>query len=73
MTRPYVDCMVDELTVEGMSCEGCEQSVESALEEMDAVDSARADNESDQVRIDGNPDADAVAQTIEDAGYTVRR
>ncbi|WP_433634664.1 heavy-metal-associated domain-containing protein [Halomicrococcus sp. NG-SE-24] len=65
--------MTTELTVEGMSCGGCEQTVVSALEEMENVESATADNEADRVTVEGNPDADAVAQTIEDAGYTVKR
>ncbi|RBI58289.1 heavy metal transporter [halophilic archaeon] len=65
--------MTTELTVEGMSCGGCEQTVVSALEEMENVESATADNEADRVAVEGSPDADAVAQTIEDAGYTVKR
>ncbi|WP_433633545.1 heavy-metal-associated domain-containing protein [Halomicrococcus sp. NG-SE-24] len=65
--------MTSELTVEGMSCGGCEQTVESALEEMANVESASADNESNRVTVEGNPDDDAVAQIIEDAGYTVKR
>jgi copper chaperone len=65
--------MTTELTVEGMSCGGCEQTVESALEEMENVESAAADNEADRVTVEGSPDDDAVAETIEDAGYTVKR
>ncbi|SIR68570.1 copper chaperone [Haladaptatus litoreus] len=64
--------MTTELTVEGMSCGGCEQTVESALEELDDVENAAADNESDRVRVSGNADTDIIAQTIEKAGYTVK-
>lgn len=66
-------CMTTELTVEGMSCGGCEQTVESALEERDDVENAVADNEANQVRVEGSADASTLAQTIENAGYTVDR
>ncbi|GAA0242991.1 heavy-metal-associated domain-containing protein [Haladaptatus pallidirubidus] len=65
--------MTTELTVEGMSCSGCEQTVESTLEELDDVENAAADNESNQVRVSGNADTDTIAQAIENAGYTVKR
>ncbi|WP_049972733.1 heavy-metal-associated domain-containing protein [Haladaptatus cibarius] len=65
--------MTTELTVEGMSCGGCEQTVESTLEELDDVENAAADNESDRVRVSGNADTDTIAQAIENAGYTVER
>lgn len=59
------------LSVRGMSCSGCESTVESALEELAAVDSATADHESDTVEVvvgDSSPDLHAA---IEDAGYEV--
>ncbi|WP_336327999.1 heavy-metal-associated domain-containing protein [Halovenus sp. HT40] len=58
-----------ELTVTGMSCDGCEQNVEDAVSELDGVTGVEADHESDNVVIEGSvSDADARA-AIEDAGY----
>lgn len=65
--------MTTELTAEGMSCGGCEQTVESALEERDDIDNAVVDNEVNQVRVEGSADAGTIARTIEDADYTVDR
>ncbi|WP_245800279.1 cation transporter [Haladaptatus litoreus] len=51
----------------------CEETVESALEERSDVDNAVADNEANQVRVEGSADPGTIAQTIEHAGYTVDR
>lgn len=63
MTRTY--------TVTGMSCGGCEQTVEDALAELEGVDGVTADNESDTVTIEGDFDETAALHAIEDAGYAV--
>jgi len=61
------------LSVTGMSCGGCEQAVEDALNGVDGVSSAAADHESGTVEIEadaGVSDAD-LAAAVEDAGYEV--
>lgn len=63
MTRTY--------TVTGMSCGGCEETVEDAVGALEGVDSVSADNETDSVSVEGSVDDAAVRQAIEDAGYTV--
>ncbi|MFW5934846.1 MAG: heavy-metal-associated domain-containing protein [Halolamina sp.] len=59
------------LSVEGMACGGCEETVEDAVGALDGVETVAADNTTDTVEIEGNVDTDAVADTIEEAGYTV--
>jgi copper ion binding protein len=58
------------ISVEGMSCEHCEQTVEDAVREIPGVTRVTADEAAQQVDIDGDADIDAVLQAIEDAGYT---
>lgn len=57
------------ITVEGMSCEGCEQTVEEALEEVSGVESATADNEANTVTVEGEADTQMLVDAIDDAGY----
>jgi len=57
------------LTVEGMSCEHCEQTVVEALESVDGVTSASADHEADVAEIDGSADTAELVAAVEDAGY----
>ncbi len=61
------------LSVTGMSCGGCEQNVTDALEALDGVESAEADNETDTVEIvaDESVSDEQIQTTIEDAGYDV--
>ncbi|WP_227133758.1 heavy-metal-associated domain-containing protein [Halorubellus salinus] len=61
--------MTTELTVTGMSCGHCEESVEDALAEVEGVTDASADNETDTVTVDGDADVDALVAAVEDAGY----
>jgi copper chaperone CopZ len=58
-----------ELTVTGMSCGGCEQAVEDALESVDGVTDATADRESDTATVEGDADTAALVRAVEDAGY----
>ncbi len=56
-----------------MSCSGCEQNVESALQTIDGVNRVEADHEGDTVEVvvdDGVVDDDIHA-AIEQAGYDV--
>lgn len=57
------------LTVEGMTCGHCEQTVEEALEEIAGVTDAAADRESKQATIEGDVDPHALVDAVEDAGY----
>ncbi|MGB9965304.1 heavy-metal-associated domain-containing protein [Halobacterium hubeiense] len=57
------------ITVEGMSCGGCESTVEDALEDVAGVDSASADRERDAAAVEGDADPDALVAAVEDAGY----
>lgn len=57
------------ITVEGMSCGGCESTVEDALEGVEGVESASADRERDAATVEGDADIDALVAAVEDAGY----
>lgn len=58
------------LTVEGMSCGGCEETVEDALREVSGVESATADRETDSATVEGDADPDALVAAVENAGYS---
>jgi copper chaperone CopZ len=57
------------ITVEGMSCGHCEQSVTDALEGVKGVERATADRESDSATVEGDADADALVSAVSEAGY----
>ena len=61
------------ITVTGMSCTGCEQSVENALRDVDGVTRVEADHEGDTVEVvvDGDTADDSLTAAIRDAGYEV--
>ena len=61
------------ISVTGMSCNGCEQNVETALRNLDGVSRVDADHEADTVDVvleDEVSDNDVNA-AIEQAGYDV--
>lgn len=63
-----------ELTVEGMSCAGCEASLRFALSSLAGVTQAKADFRAKKVEVafdSSLTDEDEVRRTIEDMGYTV--
>jgi len=62
--------MTTTLTVEGMSCGHCEQTVEEALREVEGVTDATADHEAEQVTVDGDVEVAALVAAVEEAGYT---
>lgn len=65
---------MDETTrnVSGMSCEGCEENVRTALEAVDGIVSVTADHEEGEVRVSHEAvTGETIDRTIEDAGYTV--
>lgn len=57
------------ITVEGMSCEHCEQTVEEALQGVSGVSEARADHEAERATIEGDSDSTTLVRAVEDAGY----
>ncbi|MFC6988688.1 heavy-metal-associated domain-containing protein [Haloplanus sp. GCM10025708] len=62
--------MSTTITVEGMSCGHCEQTVEEALEEVSGVTDVTVDRKSEQASVDGEVDVTALVKAAEDAGYT---
>jgi copper chaperone len=61
------------ISVTGMSCNGCEQNVETALRNLDGVSRVEANHDADAVDVvleDGV--ADDVNAAIEQAGYDVK-
>ncbi|MFC6987785.1 heavy-metal-associated domain-containing protein [Haloplanus sp. GCM10025708] len=62
--------MTTTITVEGMSCGHCEQTVEEALEEVSGVTAVTVDRESEQASVDGEAGVTALVEAVEDAGYT---
>lgn len=61
--------MTTTITVEGMSCDHCEQTIEEALQGVSGVSDVRADREAESATIEGDPDNAALVRAIEDAGY----
>lgn len=57
------------LTVTGMTCEHCEESVTEALEGVPGVESATADREAEMATVEGEADLDALVAAVESAGY----
>lgn len=69
---PVHSVMSTTITVEGMSCDHCEQTVEEALREVAGVTDATADHEAAQAVVDGEADASALVAAVEAAGYTAQ-
>jgi copper chaperone CopZ len=61
--------MATEITVEDMTCEGCEDIVENALQDVGGVENAEADRENDRVTVEGNADVDELVEAVDMAGY----
>ena len=61
--------MTTAITVEGMSCEHCEHTVEQALRDVPGVSDARADHEAEHATIESDPDSDVIVRAVEDTGY----
>jgi copper chaperone len=63
------------LTVDGMSCGGCENAIKRALGLVPGTANVTASHRDRQVTLDFDParaDRAAIAQAIEKAGYRVR-
>jgi copper chaperone len=61
--------MPDTITVEGMSCGGCEDAVETALRAVPGVTDAEADRDRAVAEIEGEADPATLVAAVEDAGY----
>lgn len=62
--------MTTTITVEGMSCEHCEQTIEDALQTVTGVSDAHADRETEAATVEGEPATADLVQAVENAGYT---
>lgn len=65
--------MAQTITVSGMSCEGCEQNVEDALQDLEGVTQANADHDAGTVEVSTENDISDtdIHATVENAGYNV--
>lgn len=61
--------MATEITVDDMTCEGCEDIVEDALESVSGVENAEANRENDAVTVEGDADEDDLVEAVDMAGY----
>lgn len=62
--------MTTTISVAGMACGHCEQTVEEALRSVSGVTDATADREAERANVDGAADVSALVEAVEDAGYT---
>lgn len=60
------------LTVEGMSCSGCEQSVETAVSKVAGVRNVTADADAGTVTVDGDADEETLREAVSEAGFEAR-
>ena len=66
--------MKTEFKVQGMTCGGCERSVQNALTKHPGVSTAKADRTSGTVSVEFDPariDPATLAKAIADVGYQV--
>lgn len=63
--------MTTELTVTGMTCQGCEEVVETAIGLVDGVESVDADRYEDVAVVEGRSDVnrDDLVEKVRMAGY----
>jgi len=61
--------MSTTITVTGMSCGHCEQTVEQALADLPGVTAATADKDAEQATIEGEADVADLVAAVQDAGY----
>ena len=57
------------LRVTGMTCDGCEDIVETALEMADGVDSATADRDANEATVEGDASTETQVEKVRLAGY----
>lgn len=61
--------MSQRITVSGMSCEGCEETVEEALTAVPGVTAVEVDRSTEAATIEGSASGDKLVAAIEEAGY----
>lgn len=61
--------MSTTITVEGMSCDHCEQTVAEALRSVSGVTAATADREAERASVEGDAPVEDLLRAVEDAGY----
>ncbi|MGQ4554370.1 CopZ family metallochaperone [Halobellus sp. GM3] len=57
------------ISVSGMSCDHCEQTVEDALLSVPGVESVTVDRESGSATVAGDADVSSLVAAVDDAGY----
>lgn len=60
------------LTVEGMNCGHCEQTVEDAVRDVSGVERADAAHDAERVTVEGTASRESLVAAIEEAGYAVQ-
>ena len=61
--------MTRDITVEGMSCEGCEQTVRDAILDVEGVEDVDVDRDAESATVEGTADPDEIVRAVNDAGY----
>jgi copper chaperone CopZ len=67
--EPVRSTMSLTLTVEGMSCEHCEQTVREALENVDGVTEVSVDRETAKATVEGDAEVGTLVDAVDEAGY----
>nr|WP_248898371.1 cation transporter [Haloplanus sp. XH21] len=60
--------MTTTITVEGVSCGHCEQTVEEALQAVTGVADVTVDKETEQASIDGEAEVTTLVEAVEEQG-----
>ena len=63
-----------EMTIEGMTCNGCEQTIEANVMKLDGIKSIKADHETGKASLEydaANADMDEIKKVIAEKGYNV--
>jgi copper ion binding protein len=63
-----------ELQVDGMTCTGCEKTIEANVNKLDGIESIKADHEAGKAILsydEANVDIEKVKKVMSDKGYTV--
>lgn len=66
---PVSTSMSQTIAVKGMTCGGCENTVETALQNVSGVETATADRTTETVTVEGTADTKTLIAAVEDAGY----
>ncbi|MDX1343712.1 MAG: heavy metal-associated domain-containing protein [Reinekea sp.] len=60
-----------ELKIEGATCQGCVNSIEKAIRQVNGVDEVHFSLETKIAQVQGSADKQALADAVEDAGFDV--